>query len=261
VNRVRAGWRWWGPAAAGLLLVSVFTALVVVSATIRQYWPLLILSACVTGLPVLLRAPSVPAAQPLTTRVAPSGVGEPSTAAALIASAVSIPKAGAAPEEIEDAYGIDAVHGYVAVADGASTSFRAADWARTLCETFLDRRPLDGMPSQTWITGASATFDRPEPDDPDWWAVEAANRGAHAAFVGLAVVRHEPGLAWRATAVGDCILVHLREATDGPVPTVVFPIAHSAAFPAAPMLLSTAADGPPPCTTWSDRPRWVTPGC
>lgn len=248
---------WLAPVAVGALLVVVFVVLIAVSATLRQYWPFLVLSAAAAAVPFLVWAAFTtegPAAErtralPVAAAAQPSGPRH-HRPAALRGSAVTVPKASAAGGENEDAYGIDAGTGYAAVADGASSSFRAGDWAQALCTTFLARRPLDGSASTSWIADATAAFgsssDPGAATQQDWWSSDAAQRGAHAAFTGLAVLQTEQGLVWRATSVGDCVLVHLRPEHGGPPIVTAFPIAHSAAFPQNPALLSSAVASPPP---------------
>lgn len=231
----------------GMLLIVLFVVLITASSTLRHYWPLLVLSAAVAAAPFLLRSPPPHVATPLRPHVPDSAADERVDAVAMVASAITMSKASAAPDENEDAHGIDPEGGYVAIADGASSSFGAAEWARTLCGTFLRRRPLDVMPSQAWISEATSVFRQPQFDDEEWFVAEAAQRGAHAAFAGVGVLRQEERLRWRAVAVGDCVVIHLRTSAEGDLPIVTaFPIAHSAAFPARPVLLSSAADGHPP---------------
>ncbi len=245
---------WVVPAIVGAVAVGLFVVLVTRSATVRAYWPLLLLSAAAAAAPFLFRDASAPARRPLPLRppdAEDDAVGTFETAPSLLASAISLPKAGAVGGENDDAYGIDADAGYVAIADGASSSFRAGEWATALCTAFLEQRPLGGGASSSWITKAAIGFRAaPGPEGAGWWNADAAERGAHAAFVGLAVLRHEQGLRWRATAVGDSVLVHVRPAPAGQAPIVTaFPIAHSAAFPQNPPLLSSVADTPPPVSS------------
>lgn len=257
----------------------MFLLLVSASDTLRRHWPLLVLSAAAVAATVLLRGSTTE--RPPTSPVARGdGAADGGTAgdgagadedeevavtgpvrpAALLASGVTVPKASATGGENEDAYAIDAGSGYLALADGASSSFRAADWARALCDTFLARRPLRRDPSTSWIGDAAAAFGADAGPGSDWWSADAALRGAHAAFAGLAVTDTGHGLGWRATAVGDCVLVHLRRDDAGPPIVTAFPIAHSAAFPQNPALLSSATAGPPSprSTGW---PRSATCGC
>lgn len=242
----KAGRAWMAPAASGSLVVAVFLALIAVNATLRQFWPLLVLSAAATAAPFLLRGTAVERNRPLPIlpQRAPANTGQ--RPAALRVSAVTVPKASVADGENEDAFSIDARAGYAAIADGASSSFRAGEWARTLCRTFLVERPLDERVTASWIAVATAEFGAAAADTPNWWSAEASHRGAHAAFAGLAVLRSSVGLVWRATAVGDCVLAHLRPVAGAPPIVTAFPIAHSAAFPANPALLSSAVDGHPP---------------
>ncbi|MGE3286155.1 MAG: hypothetical protein AB7J32_08640 [Pseudonocardia sp.] len=251
-NHISRARSWWAPAGLAVLLVGVFVALVVASPVLGRYWPLLLLST-IAALPFLQRDRQAPRPLPLRSPAVDDGdrsdvAGrEPVAGPALRASAVSLPKAAAVKGENDDAYRIDAERGHLAVADGASSSFRAADWARLLCATFVEDGPLRRAPSDSWITKATTAFRDGTQQPSEWWSTEAAHRGAHAAFVGLGVIQRERDLIWRATAIGDCVLVHLRTAADGREPVVTaFPIAHSAAFPVNPMLLSSVADGPPP---------------
>ncbi|MGD9527077.1 hypothetical protein [Pseudonocardia sp.] len=251
-NRIPGAESWRAPAGLALLLVGVFVALVVASPVLGRYWPLLLLST-IAALPFLQRERQDPRLLPLRSPAVDDGdradlagrdllVGP-----ALRASAVSLPKVAAVKGENEDAYRIDTERGHLAVADGASSSFRAAEWARMLCATFVEEEPLRRARSDSWIAQATAAFRDGTQQPSEWWSTEAAHRGAHAAFVGLGVIQGERDLVWRATAIGDCVLVHLRTAADGREPVVTaFPIAHSAAFPVNPMLLSSVADGPPP---------------
>jgi hypothetical protein len=243
---------WRAPVGIGIVVVVVFAVLITVNATLRQYWPFLLLSAAAAAIPFLLRSPAAERRRPLPVTEQP-GASTPAdlaAAVALRASAVTAAKASAVGGENEDACAFDEDTGYVAVADGASSSFRAGDWARTLCDAFVAGRPLDGAGSTSWIGAATEAFGRltssGDQGGADWWSADAAQRGAHAAFVGLAVLHDGHGLVWRATAVGDCVLVHLRPDGDGPPIVTAFPIDHSASFPQNPALLSSAVDGRPP---------------
>ena len=89
-----------------------------------------------------------------------------------------------------------------------------------------------------------------------------AERGRTRLSSVLAVLREDERLSWRATAVGDSILVHLRAPAEGQPPIVTaFPLAHSAAFPQNPTLLSSAATEPLPSPTSTDRRLSATSGC
>lgn len=49
---------WWTPLGVGLVVVAVFVVLITLSATLRQYWPFLLLSAVAAAIPFLLRSPA-----------------------------------------------------------------------------------------------------------------------------------------------------------------------------------------------------------
>ncbi|MFC4949065.1 hypothetical protein [Pseudonocardia sp. GCM10023141] len=247
MSETRTGKSWTLPAAIGILLVGLFAILLTISSTLQHYWPLLIIAATAAAAPFLIREPVTPRRRPLPIFTPRTAADETLGSPTLSASSVTVPKASSTGGENEDAHAIDLDSGYLAVADGASSSFRAAEWSQFLCEAFTQEQPLGTMPSQTWITNATVKFRESAPDDSDWWSNEAAERGAHAAFAGLAILRHEQRLSWRATAIGDCVLVHLRPVLTGQPPIVTaFPIAHSASFPQNPSLLSSASDGHPP---------------
>lgn len=245
--------RWVVPAAAAATVVCVFVITVVASSRVRPYWPILVLAAVAAALPFLIRDSPMGRQRPLPLHRAYATDGATSAVPSLRASAISLPKSTAAVGENDDAFGVDLDSGYVAVADGASSSFRAAEWARQLCAAFIHQRSLAAMPSTSWITKATASFRESAQqiagEDADWWSSEAAGRGAHAAFVGMAILREEERLSWRATAVGDSVLVHLRAPAAGQTPIVTsFPLTHSAAFPQNPTLLSSVAERQPPVT-------------
>ncbi|MDN5860068.1 MAG: protein phosphatase 2C domain-containing protein [Pseudonocardia sp.] len=243
----RAHNAWTAPIAAGTLLVVVLLALLAASPVLRHYWPLPILSAVVVALPVLVRDAGVPRSRPLPVHTGPKPTDEATIIPALRASAISLPKAAAVGGENDDAFGIDTSLGCAAVADGASSSYRAGDWARALCGTFIEEPSLPALPTVPWTERARSAFGSRAVAAADWWTSDAAHRGAHAAFVGLTVVRRDERIRWRATAVGDCVLVHLRQEFGNTSPIVTaFPIAHSTAFPANPVLLSSEAEGDPP---------------
>jgi hypothetical protein len=232
-----------------VVLIAIFVIAIAAQPRVRPYWPLLVLAAAAAALPFLLVDNRL-RSQPLPLHVAHVGDGARLAVPSLRASAISLPKAAARGDENDDAVGLDVDEGYVAIADGASSSFRAAEWARLLCATFVEQRALDELPSSSWLAKANAAFRESGRTDGeqgmDWWSSEAAERGAHAAFVGLAVLREDERLRWRAAAVGDSVLVHLRTPAQGQPPIVTaFPLAHSAAFPQNPTLLSSAAVEPP----------------
>ena len=138
-------------------------------------------------------------------------------------------KHGNAADDYEDAGAGDGVHGRFAVADGASEASFAAIWAKLLVEGFIHHpdtpwRDLDWVAPlrQKWATAVDGLA-------LPWYAEEKRQLGAFATFLGL-VFRHDAEKKqhgyWRALAVGDCCLFHVR----GGKLLQAFPLAKSAEF-------------------------------
>jgi hypothetical protein len=146
-------------------------------------------------------------------------------------------KRGNAPEEYEDAFAGDPVRGRFAVADGASESSFVAQWARLLVEGFVNAqkspwRELDwlGPQRQRWSADIDA---RPLP----WYAEDKRDQGAFATLLGVGFRRPtatQTGL-WRALAIGDSCLFHLR----GGRLQQAFPLTRSSEFGNQPPLLGS----------------------
>lgn len=146
-----------------------------------------------------------------------------------------LPKHGSSDAEYEDAVARSPGRAYprrFAVADGASESSFARLWAELLVEAFVtgalsagtlvaDLRPLQDR----WRAEVAT---RPLP----WYATEKVRSGAFAALVGLEV--QEDG-RWRALAVGDCCVLHVRN----DIILRSFPLEEAAAFDNRPLLLSS----------------------
>ncbi len=156
--------------------------------------------------------------------------------------AFHVQKHGNAEQEYEDAFfppGALAVQlsGFrCAVADGASESAFADLWARLLVRGFGRRKMQLEHLRRLW---QRAIAKRPKP----WYVQNKIARGAHAAFVGLSIHetaarkgrKDEARRSWRAVAVGDSCLFHVRNdelLAAGPMQT-------SAAFNNSPYLLAS----------------------
>ncbi len=155
------------------------------------------------------------------------------------------PKRGSTDEEYEDAvwpperqdYETDCAR--FAVADGATESSFARLWANLLVQAVADRRvSLDGLAQdiaslQTQWRDAVTSRDLP------WYAEEKARQGAFAALVAFELGTPEPSgnqeRVWRAAAIGDSCLFHIR----GGKLLAHFPVDHSAAFGACPFLVGS----------------------
>lgn len=151
------------------------------------------------------------------------------------------PKRGNAVSEYEDAYFPEHAcqrrqtsEFHCAVADGASSSAFAREWARLLVRWYYYRLFSLGLVHRCWLRKVNC---RPVP----WYLEEKIRRGAHATLVGLSIRDSKKsksgGGDWEATAVGDSCLFHVR----GDELLTVAPITQSVDFNNHPYLVSTDA--------------------
>ncbi|MHC4077628.1 MAG: PP2C family serine/threonine-protein phosphatase [Planctomycetota bacterium] len=150
------------------------------------------------------------------------------------------PKKGSSEAEYEDAFfpgpcfhrGVGRFR--CAVADGASESAFAREWAQLLVRNFgRGRFHLDYL-QRLW---KKLVQKRKLP----WYLQAKVAKGAHAALVGLSIGDGE-ARGWRALAIGDSCLFHVRDQKL----LVVGPVARSADFDNSPFLLSTKCPAPIP---------------
>ena len=160
------------------------------------------------------------------------------------------PKAGNTDSEYEDAYWprrrIEGVtHSRFAVADGATETSFSGVWAKQLvrayCEGFFDSP--DNM---EWLSALRRKWWAIVRRKPlSWYAEQKLESGAFAALLGITLYQEsttsECGV-WRATAIGDSCLVHMR----GSKVLTTFPITTSESFTNSPVLLSTKASANAP---------------
>jgi hypothetical protein len=175
---------------------------------------------------------------------------------AMLVSTVTcwVQKAGSRIDEYEDASWpskpLNNSQGFsfrFAVADGATESSYAKIWAKQLVRSFcigkLDAHNIcEYLPSlqRRWsmIVNKRVTAQgRALP----WYVWEKVRVGAFAAILGVSIDEDLPGYScgnWRAIAVGDSCVVHMR---GGQVLTR-FPLDNSASFSSHPKLLSSNPD-------------------
>jgi hypothetical protein len=159
------------------------------------------------------------------------------------------PKAGNRNNEYEDAFAAGPRNapeagGYrFAIADGATVSWHPRCWAELLVQGAVDGR-LDlsdqttlAELQQEWATSVATT-------SLPWYAEERARQGAYAALVVLEL-SDKPARVWRAVAVGDSCLFHIRA---GGLLTK-FPLARAADFNLRPYLIGSRSD----CRDIADR--------
>jgi len=120
-------------------------------------------------------------------------------------------KAGNADAEYEDAVALDAERARFAVADGATESAFAGLWANLVTRGFVDAPP--GQPAKDWLSERQTEWRQAVPwDSLPWYGRAKAATGSYCTFLGLgfALSPDEDEIPWRAMAVGDCCLFHVR---------------------------------------------------
>jgi hypothetical protein len=151
-----------------------------------------------------------------------------------IGCAATLPKRGGAPEECEDRIAHAVMEGQfrAAIADGASASLMAGEWAEILARAFCAAEG-SSLSAQSLARAGAAWRSRAHAADLPWHAVAKRERGAHAALVGVAV---GAGGGWTAWAVGDsCVFQMRRDAL-----VAAYPVSQAADFGRMPTLLATS---------------------
>lgn len=163
-------------------------------------------------------------------------------------SAFSAPRKGYDEREYEDAWDrypkIQDAGAFLrlAVADGATASSFAREWAELLARAFVHRRFVTAGGLRRAVTDAAPfwwrmVLARPLP----WYAEEKARRGAFTSLVGLHLTgdsRTDGSTTegeWQALASGDACLFHVR--ADSLL--AAFPLQHPEQFTDTPALLSS----------------------
>ncbi len=157
-------------------------------------------------------------------------------------------KQGHRDDEYEDAVAGDAAAGRFAIADGASESAFAATWARLLVEAFVARPG----PWSEWLAGARSAWQQRCTAGAalPWYLEEKLAQGAAATLLGVSFSGPD---RWRAAAVGDSCLFHVR----GGRLERSFPLRHSTQFGNEPdLLLSRTIPGSVRCKRWNTNGTW-----
>lgn len=162
-------------------------------------------------------------------------------------AAFSAPRKGYDERENEDAWEQfpkrqhQGIYLRAAIADGATASSFAREWAQLLAHTFVCRRFVTASGLKRAVTDAAPSwwrtvFARPLP----WYADEKARRGAFSSLLGLnlagdGVFGWSQSGNWQAVAAGDSCLFQLR----GDALLVAFPLQDAGQFSDTPALLSS----------------------
>lgn len=116
----------------------------------------------------------------------------------------------------EDAFAGHLRTASVALADGASTSWQAGEWALQLCGAWVGQDGAWGLDEhETCVAAVQRSFQDPghtqQAGPNQWFADEVARRGAFAAFLGVSFdISAGQSVTYRALSVGDVCLLHYR---------------------------------------------------
>jgi len=147
-----------------------------------------------------------------------------------------LPKAGHAYDECEDSIDGDPETGRFAIADGASESYAAGEWARRLVTGFVSEGATDN-----WLTDSRNAWQEETGGGAlSWYAEDKLAHGAHATFLGLSIRLAGESVEWEAIAVGDSCLFVISQDN----PPVAFPVTQSSGFTSAPALVTSRGAGP-----------------
>lgn len=149
------------------------------------------------------------------------------------------PREGNSDDEYEDARAVDADAGCAVIADGASQGIFSRRWAQLLTGRFLAESPnlTDSAAVEAWIAAARRQW-RQEIRYADLHGLQqnkVDEVGSAATLLGLALHRAAGRLRWRAVALGDSCLFHIRR---GQMLTS-FPLCRPSDFGVTPDLIPT----------------------
>lgn len=160
-----------------------------------------------------------------------------------------VPKDGNSSGEYEDAF-LGSTHGIASlphccvVADGATESAFSRLWARLLVRAFYENamQAFSETPSTNnddWKLVLNDCrrkwFDQVNILELPWYAEEKVRKGAYATILGICFRPIGKYGQWKAVAVGDCNLFHIRNNEC----IRSFPIQHSSEFCSCPNLISS----------------------
>ncbi len=160
--------------------------------------------------------------------------------------AATVPKRGNRPEENEDTVAVSTDAFRFAVSDGATEGWESGPWAAHLVAAYIEQPP-EPADFADWLD-AARDWTPPAPDGPQpWYVAEKQEQGSFATLIGLELrTRSAGGWAWRAVAVGDSCLVHVRGGTVA----LTFPLESAGAFGSRPPLVPSAPASPCPEPEW-----------
>jgi hypothetical protein len=165
------------------------------------------------------------------------------------------PKRGNSAADYEDAHAANPRSGRFAVADGATESSFAGIWATALTEGYV-QAPA-GQTGRGWLAPVRRRWAaQVDPLELPWYAEDKREQGAFATFVGLALSPADSSGTgeWRALAVGDACLFHVR----GEKLISAFPIRNADDFDNRPSLIGSRekSDGAAGLSARRAKGRW-----
>lgn len=152
-----------------------------------------------------------------------------------------VQKHGNSPDEYEDACEVQPGLGVFAIADGASESSYAREWADILVKGFM-AKPCYKQDFTNWLSPLKVRWEEQvRARKLPWYAEFKRQQGAYSTFLGLVIRRRSK--RWFAFAVGDSCVFRVRNG----ILLKPFPISNYSDFSNHPPLIGTCAtDLPPP---------------
>ena len=123
-----------------------------------------------------------------------------------------LPKLDHKASECEDAIAVDTQTFRFAVADGATESFDARNWAERLAQHWVQRKStLTVEEFRDWVaTEGRELHDSWTGLTLSWYSEEKARYGSFATLVGVELDLNTESPSWQAIALGDACLLHFR---------------------------------------------------
>jgi len=148
-----------------------------------------------------------------------------------------LPKLGHEAAECEDAIAIDKQASRFAVADGATESFDARNWAERLAQHWVQRKStLTVEEFRDWVaTEGRELHDSWNSLTLSWYSEEKARYGSFATLVGVELDLNTEPLSWQAIALGDACLLQCRNKTL----LKSLPLSGSEGFNSGPVLVAS----------------------
>ncbi len=146
-------------------------------------------------------------------------------------------KLGQEASECEDFLAVDRETCRFAVADGATEAFDARNWAQRLAQNWVQNQSASTVEEfREWVAAEGRELrDSWNGLSLSWYSEEKARTGSFAALVGVELDLKTDEASWKAIALGDTCLLHLRQGTL----LKSLPLCCSESFSSAPVLVAS----------------------